>query len=76
MDDGVAFRSVCSLPAITETEGTNVIVSGDVFEEPSFSGQAKARLAMGIEGSEKPATDSLKTLKQIKSSQKKKMSRL
>ena len=72
MGDSVASRSVYSLPTITETEGTNVIVGGDVVEEPCSSRQADARLASGAESVERPRTDSLKTLKQIKSSQKKK----
>ena len=74
MGDSVASRSVHSLPTITETEGTNVIVSEDVMEKPCSSRQADVRLAMGTECSEKPGTDSLKTLQQIKSSQKKKKS--
>ena len=72
MGDSVASRSVYSLPTITETEGTNVIVGGDVVEEPCSSRQADARLALGTEGVERPGTDSLKTLQQTKSSQKKK----
>ena len=71
MGGSVASRSAFSLPAITETEGTNVIVSGHVVEEPCSSRQAVARLAMVTDGSEEPGTDSLKTLQQIKSSQKK-----
>ena len=70
--DSVASRSIYSLPTITETEVTTVIVSGDSVEEPCSSRQADARLAMGTESSEKPGTESLKTLQQIKSSQKKK----
>ena len=72
MGDSIASRSVYSLPTITETEGTSVIVSGGVVEEPCSSRQADARLAMGTESTEKPGTDSLKTLQPIKSSQKKK----
>ena len=75
MGDSAASRSAYSLPTITETEGTDVIVGGDVVEEPCSSRQADARLAMGIEGSERSGTDSLKTLQQIQSSQKKKKSR-
>ena len=44
------------------------------MEEPSSSRQADARLAMGIEGTERPGTESLKTLQEIKSSHKKKKS--
>ena len=72
MGDSVASRSDYSLPTITETEGTDVIVSGDVVEIPCSSRQADARLAMGSDGSEKPGTDILETLQQIKASQKKK----
>ena len=72
MGDSVASRSVYSLPTIAKTEGTSVIVSGVVVEEPCSSRQAGARLAMGIETTEKPGTDSLKILQQIKSGQKKK----
>ena len=71
----VAPRSVYSMPTITETEGTSVIVSGYVVEEPCSSRQADARLAMGMEGSERSGTNSLKTLQQIKSNQKKRKSR-
>ena len=74
MGDSIASRSFCSLPTITETEGTSVIVSGDVVEEPFCSRQADARLAMGTESTEKHGTDSLKTLQQVLSSQKKKKS--
>ena len=74
MGDSVASRSICSLPTITETEGTSVIVIGDVVEEPCCSRQSDARLAMETESTEKHGTDSLKTLQQIMSSQKKKKS--
>ena len=74
MGDSVASRSVYSLPTITETEGISVIMSWGVVEEPCSSRQADARLAMGTESTEKAGTDSLKTLQQIKSSQKKKKS--
>ena len=72
MNDNVASRSAYSLPTVTETEGTGVIVGGDIVEEPCSSRQADSHLAIGIESSERPGTDSLKTLQQIKSSQKKK----
>ena len=68
MGDSVASRSVFSLPTISETEGTNVVGGEDVVEEPCSSRQADARLALGIESIERPGTDSLKTLQQIKSS--------
>ena len=75
MGDSIPSRSVYSLPTFTETEGTNVIVSGDILDEPCSSRQADVRLIMGTEGGEKPGFDSLRTLQQIKSSQKKKKSR-
>ena len=74
MGDSVASWSVYSLPTITEIEGTSVIMSWGVVEEPCSSRQADTRLAMGTESTEKPGTDSLKTLQQIKSSQRKKKS--
>ena len=53
----------------------DVIGGEGVAEEPCSSRQADARLAMGCEGSGRAGTDSLETLQQIKSSQKKKKSR-
>ncbi len=76
MGDSVASRSAYSLPTITETGGTDVIVGGGIVEEPCSSRQADARLALGSESVDRPGTDSLKTLQQIKSSQKKKKSHL
>ena len=75
MGDSVASRSFYSLPTITEDGGADVIVGGDGVKEPCSSRQADERLAMGIESSERPGTDSLRTLQQIKWSQKKKKSR-
>ena len=72
MGDSVASQSVYSLPTISETEGTNVMGGGDFVEEPCSSRQADESLALGSESVERPGTDSLKTLHQIKSSQKKK----
>ena len=72
--DSVACRSAYSLPTITDTEGADMVVEVSVVEEPCSSRQADARLATGSENSERPGTDSLKTLQQIKSSQKKKKS--
>ena len=74
MGDSVASRSAYSLPTITEIEGGDVIMGGGVAEEPCSSRQADARLGMGGESSKRPGTDSLKTLQQVKSSQKKKKS--
>ena len=50
------------------------MVGGGIAEEPCSSTQADARLALGSESNERPGTDSLKTLQQIRSSQKKKKS--
>ena len=72
LGDSVASQSAHSLPTITETEGTDVIVGGGNTEEQCTSRQADARLALGTESVERPGTDSLKTLQQIKSSQMKK----
>ena len=74
MGDSVASRSAYSLPTVTETGGTDLIVGGGNAEEPCSSRQADARLALESESNERPGTDSLKTLQQIKSSQKKKKS--
>ena len=74
MCDSVGSRSAYSLPTITETEGTDFMVGGGIAEETCSSRQADARLALGIESNERPGTDSLKTLQQIKSSQRKKKS--
>ena len=72
MGDSIASRSIYSLLTITETGGTDAVVSGDIVEEPCSSRQADARLALGTESVERPGTDSLKTLQQIKSNQRKK----
>ena len=74
MGDSVASRSAYSQPTITETEGTDLIVGGGIAEELCSSIQAYVRLALGSERNERPGTDSLKTLQQIKSRQRKKKS--
>ena len=58
MGDSVASRSAYSLPTITETEVTDLIVGGGIAEEPCSSRQADARLALGSEKNERPGTDS------------------
>ena len=70
-DDCVASRSAYSLPTITEIERGDVIMGEGVAEEPCSSRQADARLGMGGKSSERPGPDSLKSLQQIKSIQKK-----
>ena len=65
MGDSVASRSAYSLPTLTETEGTDLIVGGGIPEEPCSSRQADARLALGSESNERPGTDSLKTCNKL-----------
>ena len=65
------MRTNYSLPTITETDVSNVLGGGKVLQEPCSSKQADARLA-AIVGGEKPGSDSLKTLQEIKRSEKKK----
>ena len=66
LGDSVASRSAYSLPTFTETGGTDLIVGGVIVEEPCSSRKADARLALESESNERPGTDSLKTLQQIK----------
>ena len=74
LGDSVASRSAYLLPTITEAGGTDLIVGLGIAEEPCSSRHADARLALESESNERPGTDSLKTLQQIKSSQRKKKS--
>ena len=69
--DSITSRTNYSLPTITETEVCNVLGGGEVLQEPCSSKQADARLAANV-GGEKPGSDSLKTLQEIKRSEKKK----
>ena len=69
--DSIASRTNSSLPIITETDVSNVLGRGEVLQEPCSSKQADARLAANV-GGEKPDSDSLKTLQEIKRSKKKK----
>ena len=57
MGDRVASRLVYSLLTVSETEGTNAIVNGDVLEELRSSRETDARLAMEPEGKEKLGTE-------------------
>ena len=50
---------------------SNVVGGSEVLQEPCSSKQADARLAANV-GSEKPGSDSLKTLQEIRRSEKKK----
>ena len=69
--DSIASRTKYSLPTVTETDVSNVVGGGEVLQEPCSSKQADARLAANV-GGEKTGSDSLKTLQEIKCSEKKK----
>ena len=69
--DSFASRTNYSLPTVTETDVSNVVGGGDLLQEPCSSKQADARLAANV-GGEKPGSDSLKTLQEIKRGEKKK----
>ena len=75
MDLSVASQSAYSLPAITEVEGSQIVVGEKLLQEPCSSKQADARLADGHTRSEKPSSDSLKTLQRNRLNEKKKQSR-
>ena len=70
--DSIASKTNYSLPTVTETDVSNVVDGGEMLQEPCSSKQADARLATGHVGAEKPGSDSLKTLQEIKRSEKKK----
>ena len=70
MGDSVASLLPYSLPTITETEDTDVIVGGGTV----FEWAGRCSFGYGNWGSERPGTDSLKTLQQIRLNQKKKKS--
>ena len=69
--DSIASRTNYSLPTITETDVRNVFCIGEVLQEPCSSKQADARLAANV-GGEKPGSNSLTTLQEMKRSEKKK----
>ena len=69
--DSIASKTKYSLPTVTEIDVSNVVGGGEVLQEPCSSKQADARLAANV-GGEKPGSDSLKTLQEIKRSEKKK----
>ena len=71
--NSVASRINSSLPTVTEFDNSNVVGGRESLQEPCSSKQADARLAVEHVGGEKPGSDSLKTLKEIKRSEKKKM---
>ena len=69
--DSIASKTNYSLPTVTETDVSNVVGGGEVLQEPCSSKQADDCLAANV-GGEKPGSDSLKTLQEIKRSEKKK----
>ena len=69
--DSVASRTNYSLPTVTETDVSKVVAVERSLQRPCSSKQADARLAAGNANSEKPGSDSLKTLQDIKLSEKK-----
>ena len=58
----VASRFVYTLQTVTETETSKVVTSGGALEEPCFSTQPDARLFEKRRATEKPGSDSLRTL--------------
>ena len=70
--DSIASRTNYPLPTVTETDVSNNVGGGELLQEPCSSKQADARLAVGHVGGEKPGSDSLKTLQEIKRGEKKK----
>ena len=70
--DSIASRTIYSLPTVTETDASNVVGGGESLQEPCSSKQADARSAAEHVSGEKPGSDSLKTLQEIKRGEKKK----
>ena len=70
--DSIASKTNYSLPTVTETDVSNVVDGGELLQEPCSSKQADARLVAEHVGGEKPGSDSLKTLHEIKRAEKKK----
>ena len=69
--NSIGSRTSYSLPTVTETDASNVVGGGELLQEPCSSKQADARLAANV-GGEKPGSDSLKILQDIKRGEKKK----
>ena len=65
-------RTNYSLPTVTKTDDSNVVAGGESLQQPCSSRQADARLTAEHVGGEKPSSDSLKTLQEIKRGEKKK----
>ena len=70
--DSIASKTNYSLPTVTETDVSNVVDGGELLQVPCSCKQADARLAAGHVSAEKPGSDSLKNLHEIKRSEKKK----
>ena len=68
----VASRTKYSFRTVTGTDKSNVVAGAESLQEPSSSRQAVARLAAQNVGGEKPGSDSLKTLQEIKRGEKEK----
>ena len=75
-DDSVASRTNYLLLTATESDASNVVAVEGSLQEPCSSKQADACSAAGHAGGEKPGSDSLKTLKEIKRSEKKRKSKM
>ena len=70
--NSIASRINCSLPTVIETDVSNVAGGGELLQEPCSSKQADVRLAAERVSGEKPRSDSLKTLQEMKRGEKKK----
>ena len=70
--DSIASWTIYSLPTVTETDVNSVVGGRESLQEPFSSKQVDARLAAEHVGGEKPGSDSLKTLQEIKRGEKKK----
>ena len=68
----VALRTNYSLPTVTETDTSNVVAVEGLLQEPCSSKQADAHLAAEHASGGKPGSGSLKSLQEIKRSEKKK----
>ena len=55
--DSIASNTKYSLPTVTETDVSNVVVGGELLQEPCSSKQADARLVAEHVGGEKPGSD-------------------
>ena len=74
--ESVASRTKYSLPTVTESNVGNVVAVEGSLQEPCSSRQADARLASGQARCEKPGSDSLKVLQEIKRNEKKRQSKM